>query len=117
MAVLPTTLRGGLWYEDYLREEFRDWHRVIDSSARFRFDDVAYRRQYDREYPVDIFMYYLEDTIKAGFVTARVGIRQFLVHLPVLTCASSLTTLPMSAISVALPVARVAGSVAPEPRH
>ena len=74
-------LRGGLWYEDYLREEFRDWHRVIDSSAGFRFDDVAYWRQYDREYPVDIFMYYLEDTIEAGFVTARVGIRQFLVDL------------------------------------
>ena len=75
------TLREGLWYEDYLREEFRDWHRVIDSSAGFRFDDVAYWRQYDRDYPVDIFMYYLEDTVEAGFVTARVGIRQFLVDL------------------------------------
>ena len=74
-------LRGGLWYEDYRREEFRDWHRILDSATGFRFNDVAYWRQYDREYPIDIFMYYLEDAVEAGPVTARFGIKQFLVDL------------------------------------
>ena len=74
-------LRGGLWYENYRREEFRDWHRILDSATGFRFDDVAYWRQYDREYPIDIFMYYLEDAVEAGPVTARFGIKQFLVDL------------------------------------
>ena len=74
-------LRGGLWYENYRREEIRDWHRILDSTTGFRFDNVAYWRQYDREYPIDIFMYYLEDAVEAGPVTARFGIKQFLVDL------------------------------------
>ena len=74
-------LRGGLWYEDYRREEFRDWHRILDSATGFRFDNVAYWRQYDREYPIDIFMYYLEDAVETSIVTARFGIKQFLVDL------------------------------------
>lgn len=75
------TLRGGIWYEDYLREETRTWQKVIDSTAGYQFDNVPYWRQYNRDYPIETLMYYLEDTIEVGLFTARFGIKQYLVDL------------------------------------
>ena len=38
-------LRGGLWYEDYTRNESRDWHKIIDSRTGYHFDQtLAFRR-------------------------------------------------------------------------
>jgi len=75
------SLRGGLWYEDYHRKETRTWQKVIDSTAGFQFENVPYWRQYDREFPIETLMYYLEDSIEAGVLTARVGIKQFRADL------------------------------------
>jgi len=80
-AGLENTLRGGLWLENYNREESRDWHKIIDSRVGYEFDYIPYWIQYDREYPVDTTMLYLENTIKNDFISARVGIKQFLVDL------------------------------------
>ena len=78
---VDNTLRGGVWYEDYEREEYRDWHKIIDSSSNYKFDHVAYWRQYDRKFPVQTTMLYLENEVDFGMVSARVGAKQFMVEL------------------------------------
>jgi iron complex outermembrane recepter protein len=78
---MENTLRGGIWAEDYRRKESRDWHKVIDSRTSFNFENPAYWRQYDREYPVQTFMYYLQDSATFGPLTVNGGIKQFLVNL------------------------------------
>ncbi|MCV6615756.1 MAG: TonB-dependent receptor plug domain-containing protein, partial [Cellvibrionaceae bacterium] len=50
---VDNTLRGGIWYEDYHREEYRDWHKIIDSSVGYNFDHQAYWVQYSVAFPVD----------------------------------------------------------------
>lgn len=81
LGAATNTLRGGIWYENYQRNESRDWHKVIDSRTSYHFDHIPYWVQYDRDYPTDTFMYYLDDSIEVGGFTARLGVKQFLVDL------------------------------------
>lgn len=78
---MDNLLRGGIWYEDYEREEYRDWHKIIDSSSSYRFDHRPYWVQYDRSFPVDTLMYYLENELDAGFAKFRLGAKQFNVDV------------------------------------
>ncbi len=75
------TLRGGIWYEDYNREEYRDWHKIIDSKTSFRFDHRPYWIQYDREFPVETLMYYLQNDIDLEFATVSLGVKKFNVDV------------------------------------
>ncbi|WP_137168200.1 TonB-dependent receptor domain-containing protein [Salinimonas lutimaris] len=75
------TLRGGFWYEDYEREEYRDWHRQIEPRVSANFDNSPYWVQYSREFTVDTTMFYLEDEIDLGMARLRVGAKKFLVDL------------------------------------
>ncbi|NTS78137.1 TonB-dependent receptor [Catenovulum sp. SM1970] len=75
------SLRGGLWYEDYERKEHRDWHKIIDSKTGYYFDHNPYWVQYSKEFPVETTMVYLEDTIEWRFITARLGVKKFMVDL------------------------------------
>ena len=74
-------LRGGLWYEDYEREEHRDWHKITDTRAGFEYDSPAYWRQYDRKYPQETTKWYLEDTLSFAGVSLTLGLKQFLVDV------------------------------------
>ncbi|REL34655.1 TonB-dependent receptor domain-containing protein [Thalassotalea euphylliae] len=78
---INNTLRGGLWYEDYERDESRDWHKIIDSRTSFQFDHTPYWVQYDRSFTVDTMMFYLEDELDMGWGKVRVGAKKFLVEL------------------------------------
>jgi len=78
---MENTLRGGVWFEDYDRDEYRDWHKIIDSTASYRFDHTPYWVQYDRTFPVDTLMYYLEDELDVGFARFRLGAKQFNVDV------------------------------------
>lgn len=78
---MENVLRGGFWYEDYEREEYRDWHKIIDSATSYRFDHRPYWVQYDRSFPVDTLMYYLENELDAGFAKFRLGAKQFNVDV------------------------------------
>jgi outer membrane cobalamin receptor len=73
--------RAGLWYEDYSRDEYRDWHKIIDSASSFEFDNVPYWVQYDRSFDVSTTMLYLENEFSFDWMRARVGVKQFLVEL------------------------------------
>lgn len=78
---MDNTLRGGLWFEDYNREEYRDWHKIIDSATSFQFDHVPYWVQYDREFPVETMMFYIEDELDMGFAKIRLGAKKFNVDV------------------------------------
>lgn len=78
---VANTLRGGLWYEDYLREESRNWHQITDSRLGYSFEGSPYWLQYDNEFPVTTAMYYLEDSIEMAGVTVRLGAKKFFVEL------------------------------------
>lgn len=70
-------LRGGLWYEDGRAKQTRDWHRVINALEGMAYDHTPYWVQYSTQYGVDEFMYYAEDALTFGPVTARIGAKQF----------------------------------------
>ncbi|MEQ9447555.1 MAG: TonB-dependent receptor plug domain-containing protein, partial [Rhodospirillaceae bacterium] len=38
---IENIFRGGLWYEDTTREEWRDWHKITDTRVGFEFNDPA----------------------------------------------------------------------------
>ncbi|ASG66412.1 TonB-dependent receptor [Idiomarina piscisalsi] len=77
IADMPNTLRGGFWYEDYEREEYRSWHKLIDSATSARWENNPYWIQYNREFPVDTLMAYVENELDAGFAKFRVGAKKF----------------------------------------
>jgi len=81
IADMDNTLRGGFWYEDYTRDETRSWQKIIDSATSYRFDETPYWVQYDREFPVETTMFYLEDQLDLGFAKAHFGIKQFFVDV------------------------------------
>ena len=81
IADMDNTLRGGFWYEDYTRDENRSWHKIIDSATSYRFDETPYWVQYDREFPVETTMFYLEDQLDLGLAKAHFGIKQFYVDV------------------------------------
>ncbi len=74
-------VRAGIWYEDYERSEYRDWHKIIDSKSSYDFDHTPYWIQYDRTYPVETTMLYLEDSFEMESVTVRAGLKKYLVDL------------------------------------
>ncbi|CCQ11576.1 TonB-dependent receptor [Pseudoalteromonas luteoviolacea B = ATCC 29581] len=74
-------LRAGIWYEDYERAEHRDWHKILDSKSSYDFDHTPYWVQYDRTYPVETMMAYLEDSFEMESITLRAGIKQYFVDL------------------------------------
>lgn len=78
---LENTLRGGIWYEDTNREEWRNWHNVIDTTVGPEYASLPYWTQYSRKYPQDTFKWFVQDTVKAGPVTAHVGAKQFINHI------------------------------------
>lgn len=78
---LENTLRGGVWYEDTHRREWRDWHHLTDTRVGPAYDADPYWTQYDRKYPQTTFKWYVEEQIKVGPVTANIGGKQFINHI------------------------------------
>ncbi|MFT6992127.1 MAG: hypothetical protein ACJASL_004125, partial [Paraglaciecola sp.] len=81
ISEMDNTLRGGIWYEDYQRDESRDWHKIIDSRSSAEFDHTPYWVQYDRGFPVETTMLYLENELDMGWANLRLGVKQFYVDL------------------------------------
>ncbi|MEZ7208161.1 TonB-dependent receptor [Pseudoalteromonas sp. DY56-GL79] len=81
IADMNNTIRAGFWYEDYQREEWRDWHKRIDARVSTNFDHTPYWIQYSREFNVDTTMLYIEDELDFGLARLRVGAKKFLVEL------------------------------------
>ncbi len=80
-SIGTNSVRGGFWYEDQVRYESRDWHKVIDSRTSYHFDHTPYWVQYDREYPQSTTMLYVEDALTLASVTLRAGVKQWYVDV------------------------------------
>jgi len=78
---LENELRGGIWYEDYERSEYRDWHKLVDTRVGYYFAEQAYWKQYDRQYPQTIFKWYVEDTLTIADLQVTLGVKDFSVEL------------------------------------
>lgn len=76
-GALENTLRGGIWYENGTRYEYRDWHRLTDARVGADFDALAYWVQFNREFPQSTFKWYAEDALSFGDFTVRAGVKQF----------------------------------------
>ncbi|WP_299084153.1 TonB-dependent receptor [uncultured Paraglaciecola sp.] len=81
IADMDNTLRGGFWYEDVTREETRSWHKIMNSQISYDYDETPYWIQYDREFPVETMMFYLEDQLDLGFAKVTAGLKQFNVDV------------------------------------
>lgn len=81
IADMDNTVRAGIWYEDYQREEWRDWHKRIDARVSVNFDNTPYWVQYNREFNVDTTMLYIEDELDFSIARVRLGAKKFLVDL------------------------------------
>ncbi len=81
LGFVQNLVRAGFWYEDYHRQEWRDWHKVIDSRTAYHFDYVPYWVQYDREYPTETTMIYVEDAVTFGPLDARLGVKKWMVDI------------------------------------
>ena len=74
---IDNTVRGGVWYEDATRYEYRDWHQVNDTRVGPEYDATAYWVQYSREFPQSTFKWYIEDVVKVSDFSFRLGMKQF----------------------------------------
>ena len=77
LGAIENQLRGGIWYEDGSRTEWRDWHKIIDTRAGVDYANPAYWTQYNRKYPQSTFKWYLQEQVTLGPVKANFGIKQF----------------------------------------
>ena len=74
-----STLRAGVWYEDSRRDLGRDWHRMLDPTLSFDWNEQPYWQQYEWDFPQHVFKWYVEETIFAGPFALSGGVKQFLV--------------------------------------
>jgi outer membrane receptor protein involved in Fe transport len=77
---LTNVLRGGLWYERGRANQVRDWHKLTNPRLGIAFDRQPYYEQFSTDYDTDEVMYYAEDSVTAGPLTARIGVKQFFLH-------------------------------------
>lgn len=73
-------LRGGIWYEDQTRDEWRDWH-AIESPNGFDYASDPYWVQYSRSYPQEVLKLYIQDTVTSGDFAFSLGVKQFSVDV------------------------------------
>ncbi len=74
-----STLRAGIWYEGSRRDLARDWHRMLDPTLSFKWDERAYWYQYEWDFPQSVFKWYVEETLYIGSFALTGGIKQYLV--------------------------------------
>ncbi len=79
LGAAGSTLRAGIWFEDSSRDLGRDWHRMLDPTLSFQWDERAYWHQYEWDFPQHVFKWYVEETIFAGPFALSGGVKQFLV--------------------------------------
>lgn len=77
---ITNIVSGGYWFEDSERHEWRDWHKLSDARVGIEFDYPPYWIQYNRIFPRDTTMWYLQDQILVGALTINIGLRDFEVE-------------------------------------
>lgn len=70
-------LRGGVWYENGKSNVVRDWHKITNALSSYQFDHVPYYVQYENDYGVKEFVYYVDNSITFNDLTIRGGLKQY----------------------------------------
>ena len=78
LGIGSSSFRAGVWYQESRRHLGRDWHRILDPSVSFQWNETAYWHQYEWDFPQTIFRWFIEETLYAGPVTLTAGVRQFI---------------------------------------
>ena len=81
LGTAGSALRAGIWYEGSRRDLGRDWHRMLDPTLSFNWDEQAYWHQYEWDFPQNIFKWYLEETLYVGSFALSGGVKQFLIGI------------------------------------
>lgn len=76
-GVVQNQFRVGFWFEHSRANQLRDWHKVSNARVGPAFDGTPYYVQFSTDYGLDEVMYYVEDALTYGPLTARFGIKQF----------------------------------------
>ena len=74
-------IQFGLWAESNERNEYRDWHKVIDARIYHHFDATPYWTQYSNEFQTDTLKLYIKDTLDFGDLSLNIGAQKYLVDI------------------------------------
>lgn len=74
-------IQMGLWAESNERNEYRDWHKVVDARVYHHFDHTPYWTQYSIELQTDTVKLYLQDTLDFGDLSINIGAQKYLVDI------------------------------------
>jgi len=81
LSINNNDISFGLWAENNVRDESRDWHKVIDARVYHHFDKTPYWTQYSNEYKTDTLKFYLQDTLYFGDFSLNIGVQKYLVDI------------------------------------
>lgn len=76
-GAITNTLRAGAWYENVNANQVRDWHRVKNPLLGLAYDTTPYWVQFSTDYDTNEFVYYAQDAVTYGNLTAAFGIKQY----------------------------------------
>lgn len=74
-------IKFGLWAENNIRQESRDWHKVINASVYHHYDNTPYWTQYSNEFETDTLKLHIQDTLDFGALSLNVGVQKYLVDI------------------------------------
>lgn len=74
-------IKAGLWYENNVRSEHRDWHKVIDARVYYNYDSTPYWVQYRNVFTTRTTKLYAQDTVKFGNFTLNAGLKKYFVNV------------------------------------
>ncbi|MBL4909791.1 MAG: TonB-dependent receptor [Alteromonadaceae bacterium] len=74
-------LKFGLWLENNVRKESRDWHKVIDARVYQTFDNTPYWVQYSNKFTTNTAKWFAQDTMTLGKLTVNAGVQKYLVDI------------------------------------
>jgi outer membrane receptor protein involved in Fe transport len=73
-------LRAGYWFEQVQANSMRDWHKITDPLIGPAFNATPYYVQFSTDNDTDEVMYYVQDAVTWGPLTARFGVKQFFLN-------------------------------------
>jgi iron complex outermembrane receptor protein len=74
-------IKAGLWLENNIRKEHRDWHKVINAKVSLVFDDTPYWTQYSNKFTTNVAKWYAQDTVTIDQLTLNAGVQKYLVDI------------------------------------
>ena len=78
-GAFTNTVRAGIWYENIDANQVRDWHKIKNPLLGTAYDAQPYWVQFSVDYDTNEFVYYAQDSVKFGNLTAAFGLKQYFI--------------------------------------